>query len=268
LRVASIAATLACIALSLLTGVAAQADGSVDLSTTVTTLRSPANTYGPWVSTTLSVRLPPDRETGFEITNRRASDRLNPTTARFLEINNYHKFSRAISTYIAVAAGSAPPFPQSRFAAEVDVALSKHIGLALGGSTANDYVIGGLRQARLGLDYFFGDNYASIRYIPTWSALLGSSHAYSFALRAGVPGKTTETLRLGGGGENDASLINPLNPTLVGEVEIGASLSLQHWTRPERGYHIDVGYGSLNRSAGGQIYSALSLGGGFFFALH
>jgi len=268
LRIASIDAMLACIALSLVTGGTARADGTADLSTTVTTLRSPASTYGPWVTTTLSVRLPPDRETGFEITNRRASDRLNPTTARFLEIDNYHKFSRAISPYVGVAVGSAPPFPQSRFAAELDVALSKHIGLALGGSTANDYVIGSLRQAHLGVDYFFGDNYASIRYIPTWSALLGSSHAYSFAIRVGVPGKTTETLRLGGGGETDASLINPLNPTLVGEVEIGAGLSLQHWTGSNRGYHIDAGYEALNRSAGGQIYSALSLGGGFFFALH
>jgi len=245
----------------------ALADVSIDLSTTLTTLHSPADTYGPWVITSLSVRLPPSGETGFEFTNRRASDRLNPLTNRFLELNNYHRFTRRFSTYAAVGFGSGAPFPQIRIAAEADIAITKHLGIAVGGSTAQDYVIGGLHQARVGLDYFFGDNYASVRYIPTWSTLLGGSPAYSLAVGLGVPGKTTETLRLGAGSERDASLINPLNPSIVGEFEVGGGLSLKHWTAENRGYHVDLGYGKLNRAAGGTIYSALSVGGGFFFGL-
>ncbi|GAC1506909.1 MAG: hypothetical protein NVS1B14_12020 [Vulcanimicrobiaceae bacterium] len=76
-----------------------------------------------------------------------------------------------------------------------------------------------------------------------------------------------ETLRLGAGRDRDASLINPLNPSIVGEFEVGAGLSLKHWTAKNAGYHVDLGYGKLDRSAGGTIYSALSIGGGFFFGL-
>jgi hypothetical protein len=261
---------LAAVAVALIAaclGAQAHAGESVDLSTSITSVSSPGNIYGPWVTTDASVRLLPGAETGFEFTNRRASNLINPSTAWVLEVNNYHKFSRRLSTFAAVDAGSAAPYPRSRFAAEVDVSLTKHIGAALGGSTANDYVVGGLQQAHLGLDYFFGDNYASVRYIPTWSPRLGSSHAYSFAIRGGVPGKTTETLRLGAGGENDTSLINAVNPTLIGEYELGAGVSIKHWTGADRGYHVDLGYGQLNHAHGATIYSAVSVGGGLFFRL-
>lgn len=241
--------------------------GSADLSSTLFTLSSPSGAYGPWMLEDLYLRFAPSGQTGVQIEHRHAADRFNPNDETLVVLDTTHRFSPRLSSYAAVAAGSGAPYPQDRVTGELDLAAGRGIVLAAGGSFGTGYAIGSAQQLTLGLDYYFGDDYASLRYLPAWSRLLGSTQGYRLTVGLGHPGQTTETIRLGGGGENDASLVNPLNPTIVGEREYDAGLSIKHWTGAARGYHLDVSYGTLDRVGGGRIYSAEGVGLGVFFGL-
>lgn len=247
--------------------IARAANGSlVDLSTTVTWLDSANAAYGPWTVEDLSYRFPPDASSGIELTNRRAADRYHPNTERFAQIDKYVHVSRTVTVYGAAAFGSGAPFPQARYTAELDVATGKHLVLAAGGSAGTLYGIGPSRQLILGGDYYAGNGYASFRYRPTWSTALGNTQSYSLAVGFGRPQNVMNVVRIGGGGENDTSLVNPLNPAIVGEREFGVGYSFKKWTTPRTGYHLDAGYGTLSRNRGGQIYSQNTFGAGFFYA--
>lgn len=243
------------------------ANGSLlDVSTTTTWLDSANAAYGPWTVEDVSYRFAPDGSAGVEIANRRAADRYHPSTEQFVQIDKYARVSRTVTIYGAAAFGSAAPFPQSRYTAEADVAAGKHFVLAAGGSAGTLYGIGATRQLILGGDYYAGNGYASLRYRPSWSAALGNTQSYSLAVGFGRPQNVMNVVRVGGGGENDTSLVNPLNPTIVGERDFGLGYSFKKWTTARTGYHVDLGYGTLSRTRGGQIYSQNTFGAGLFYA--
>ncbi|MFN2450065.1 MAG: YaiO family outer membrane beta-barrel protein [Candidatus Baltobacteraceae bacterium] len=243
------------------------AAGSVDISTSASSLSSPSNVYGPWTFEDLDVQLPPDGEVGVHFENRRSADRFNSSTRQLLGLDASRAFSKAITLYAAASFGSGAPYARDRFTLETDVKVGRHWVPFIGGSLGSGYGIGATQQLDAGAFYYFGDDYASFRYMPSWSKLLGAAQGYTFALALGHPGRTTETFRAGTGGESDVSLITPLNPTLIGEREYTTSLSVKHWTGTARGYHIDLLYGTLDRTNAARIYSRISVGAGFFFAL-
>src|SRR5579884_2365913 len=79
----------------------ADAGGSIDLSSSLSTLSSPSNAYGPWVYENLDIQLPPSGRTGIHFENRRASDRFNPTTEQLFVLDHYLRFTRSVSAYAA-----------------------------------------------------------------------------------------------------------------------------------------------------------------------
>lgn len=241
--------------------------GSIDASAVYTSLSSPTNAYGPWINEDFVVRLPPDGSTGIELASRHAADRFNPNTERSLLVDNYHRWSHSFTTYASAQVGSAAPFPQDRFALEGDANVSRRVVAVAGYAIGNQYSFGRMQQLTLGSDLYFGDDYLSLRYRPTWSAGLGTTQSYNAALALGHPGRSVHTLRIGGGGENDASLINPLNPTLIGERTFDLGYGYKHWIDAGSGFHLDTGYGTLDRVGGGRIYSHLDFGAGYFFAI-
>lgn len=243
------------------------ANGSlIDVSATTTFLSSSNSAYGPWIAEDLIYRFPPSGSTGIEIANRHAADRFHPNTAQFVQIDKYARIAPGLTAYGSAAYGTAAPFPQSRYTAELDVSATKHLVLAAGGSAGTLYGVGSTRGLVVGADYYAGNGYASFRYRPVWSASLGSTQSYSLAVGFGRPQNVMNVLRIGGGGENDTSLLNPLNPTIVGEREFGVGYSLKKWTTPSTGYHVDLGYGTLSRNNAGRIYSQNTLGIGLFYA--
>jgi len=137
--------------------------------------------------------------------------------------------------------------------------------LAAGATTGTLYGLGSTQQLIAGVDYYSGNGYASFRYRPTWSKALGNTQGYSLAIAFGRPEMLMNTVRFAAGGENDTSLVNPLNPTIVGEREFSIGYSLRRWTTQRTGYHIDVSLGTLDRTRGGQLYAQTTFGGGFFF---
>lgn len=241
--------------------------GTVDASVVYSSHDSATNAYGPWFTEDLVVRLPPDGGTGIEFATRHAADRFNPNTEQSVQIDNYHRWNRAFTSYASAQFGSAAPYAQDRFALEGDVGAGRHLVAVAGYALGNQYTFGHMQQLTLGTDYYFGDDYVALRYRPTWSAGLGTTQTYSAALALGHPGRSVHTFRIGGGGENDASLINPLNPTLIGERTFDVGYSYKHWVSPGGGFHLDTGYGTLDRSSGGRIYSHVDFGVGYFFAL-
>lgn len=245
----------------------ADSAGSADISTSFSAFSSPSNAYGPWVSENLDLQLPPDRRTGIHIENRRASDLYNPNTEFSVSLDRYQPLTRTVAFYASAGFGSGAPFPQDRFYAELDAKAAKSIVLFAGGALGSGYGIGATQQLTAGAYYYFGDDYISVRYAPAWSRTLGNVRGYQAALALGHPGRTTETFRLGSGGENDISLISPINPTIIGEREFGAGASIKHWTSTTSGYHLDLSYGMLGRTGGSRIYSRTSVGVGWFFAL-
>ena len=88
-----------------------------------------------------------------------------------------------------------------------------------------------------------------------------------FTLALGHPQRTVTTLRIGSAGENDVSLITPVNPTIVGEREFGTSVSVKHWVTPVSGFHIDLDYGALDRTNDSRIYTRRGIGLGLFFGV-
>lgn len=245
----------------------AAAAGTVDISTSASAISSASNAYGPWIFEDVDVQLPPTGDIGVHFENRRASDRFNPSTHQLLGLDAYHSLSRATSVYAAAAFGSGAPYARDRFTLEADVRAGRGWVAFAGGSLGSGYGIGAMQQLYAGAYYYFGDDYASFRYAPSWSSVLGAARGYAFTLALGHPGRTTETLRAGTGGEQDISLITPLNPTIIGEREFGTSISVKHWTGKSSGYHVDLRYGTLDRAQGARIYSRTSLGAGVFFAL-
>lgn len=262
-----LASCLIAISLAMTAAAAFAADsGTVDASLVYSSHSSATNAYGPWFTEDLSVRFPPDSGTGIELTSRHASDRFNPNTEQFVQLDNYHRWTKGFTTYASAGFGSAAPFPQDRFAVEGDIAVTHGVVAVAGYSLGNQYTFGRVQQATVGADYYFGDDYLSLRYRPSWSAGLGNTQGYSGALGLGHPGRSMHTIRVGGGGENDASLINPLNPTLIGERTFDVGYSYKHWTSPGSGFHLDTGYGTLDRRSGGRIYAHTDVGAGVFFA--
>lgn len=172
---------------------------------------------------------------------------------------------RRASGYASATFGSAAPFPQQRYAVEIEVPAAKRWVLAAGGTTGTLYGLGSTQQLVVGADYYAGNGYASFRYRPSWSKTLGNAGGYSLAVGFGRPQLLMHTVRLASGGENDTSLVNPLNPTIVGEREFSAGYTLRRWISQRTGYHIDISHGTLERTRGGQIYSETTLGFGFFF---
>lgn len=243
------------------------AAGSVDLSASASSLSSSSDAYGPWIVEGIDVQLPPSGNVGVHFENRRASDRYNPSTRQLFEVDAYRALSRSTSLYAAASFGSGAPYARDRFTLEANVKVARGWVAFAGGSLGSGYGIGSMQQLYAGVYYYFGDDYASFRYAPAWSSVLGAARGYAFALELGHPGRTTETLRAGTGGENDISLITPFNPTISGEREFGTSLSVKHWTGAARGYHVDLLYGTLDRTQGSRVYSRTSLGAGVFFAL-
>lgn len=241
--------------------------GSVQASVSVDSLSSPANAYGPWVYSDLDVQLPPDALTGIHLENRRASDRFHPNTAESASIDRYQRISRTGTLYGSASFGSAAPYPEDRVALEYDAGVGHGVVLFAGGSLANQYGLGGTQQLALGAYYYFGDSYASFRYAPAWSRALGSTQGYLFTLALGHPKRTVTTFRLGSAGENDVSLITPVNPTIVGEREFGASVSMKRWVTAASGFHIDLDYGTLDRTNGPRIYTRRGIGIGWFFGM-
>lgn len=251
---------------ALLHPVPAAAAGSADISSSVSALTSPGNAYGPWVYENLDVQMPASGRLGFHFENRRASDRYHPHTAQLLGVDAYVPLSHAWTIYTAAWAGTAAPYPQDRLTLEADAKMGRFVPFA-GGSLGTGYGIGATRQLYAGVYYYFGDDYASFRYAPSWSPVLGSTSGYLFSLALGDPGKTTEIVRAGTAGEHDISLVSPVNPTIVGEREFDTSVTLKHWSNATSGYHLDVLYGTLSRARGGRIYSQTGIGAGVFFAL-
>lgn len=247
--------------------VQALAAGTVDVSASVSAFSSPSNAYGPWVYENVDAQLPPSGLTGLHFENRRASDRFNPNTEHAFTVDQYVRISPKTTAYASAQFGSAAPYVRDRFTAEIDQAAGHGLAFFAGASTGSGYGVGSLQQLYGGAYYYFGDDYVSVRYTPAWSSVLGSTQGYQLSLALGHPQKTTETLRIGTGGEYDVSLITPVNPSLIGEHEFGASFSVKHWITPANGYHVDLQYGSLNRTSGSHIYTRVGLGAGFFFAL-
>lgn len=252
-------------ACSLSTGVAYADGGLVDVSVSQSTFDSSSNAYGPWIVEDFVYRFPPDSSAGIDITNRHASDRFNPNTERSITADKYFRFGPRASGYASASFGSAAPFAQQRYAAELDIATTKRLVLAAGGAFGTLYGLGSMRQVMLGADYYAGNAYASFRYRPTWSTTLGNTQGYSLAFAFGQPKNVMNTFRIGAGGENDTSLINPLNPTIVDEREFSIGYSLRKWTTPRTGYHLDISHGTLSRTGGAQLYSQTTLGAGIFF---
>lgn len=245
----------------------AVAAGSVDVSASVATFASPSNAYGPWVYEDIDVQLPPSAQTGIHFENRRASDLFNPNTEQSLTVDQYLHVTRGITGYASAQFGSGAPYVRDRFTAELDAKAGRPFVIFMGGSLGSGYGVGSLQQLYGGVYYYRGDGYVSFRYSPAWSSVLGSTQGYLLTVALGHPQRTTETFRIGTGGEYDVSLITPVNPTLIGEREFNAGLSVKHWVNPASGYHIDLQYGSLNRTNGPHIYARTGLGAGFFFAL-
>lgn len=52
----------------------------------------------------------------------------------------------------------------------------------------------------------------------------------------------------------------------MGERDFGVGYSFKKWTTSRTGYHVDLGYGTLSRTRGGQIYSRNTVGAGLFYA--
>lgn len=249
------------------TPAAAAQGGSVDVSASVSSLSSPSNAYGPWMYERLDVQLPPTGGTGLHFENRRAADRFNPTTEREFSIDRTQQLGRGLTGYAAAQFGSGAPYVRDRFVGELDATVGRGVVLFTGGSLGSGYGVGSLSQLYAGAYYYFGDDYLSFRYTPTWSPVLGSMRGYQAALSLGHPQRTTEIFRIGTGGEYDVSLISPVNPTLVGERELGASVTVKHWLTAERGFHVDLEYGRLDRTGGRNIYTRTGLGAGFFWKL-
>lgn len=241
--------------------------GSVQASVSVESLTSPANAYGPWIYEDVDVQLPPDALTGIHLENRHASDRFNPNTEQYVTLDRYQHVSRASTLYASASFGSGAPYSRDRFALEYDVGVGHGVVFFAGGALGNQYGLGAAQQLSLGAYYYFGDSYASFRYAPAWSRTLGSTQGYSFTLALGHPQRTVTTFRIGSAGENDVSLITPVNPTIVGEREFGAGISVKHWITPASGFHIDLDYGALDRTNGSRIYTRRGIGLGFFFGV-
>ncbi len=268
-RPRSLSTVTAAICITLFSSPAARADngGSVDFAILNSTFSSPADAYGPWLAEDLNVRFGPDGTTGIEVVNRHAGDRFNRNTEQFYQLDNYHTWSKRFTTYAAAAYGSGAPYFQDRFTAEGDLGVAKGFVLVGGASVGQQYVLGSAQQAVLGADYYFGDDYASFRYRPTWSSVLGNTQGYSAAVSLGHDGRSTHTIRIGGGGENDASVINVINPTIIGERTFDVGYSYKHWIDPQRGFHVDLDQGALDRRDGGEIYHHTDVGIGYFFGL-
>lgn len=246
---------------------AALAGGTVDISGAAYGLSSPSGAYGPWVYENIDVTLPPSGTTGLHFENRRASDKFNPNTQSQFGVDTYQKLSPALTLYAGAFAGSGAPYFRDRFTAEADVNAGHGFVPFAGGSLGSGYGVGTIRQLTAGTYYYFGDNYASFRYTPVWSQLLGETQGYSVTLALGHPGRTMHTFRAGVGGENDVSLINPQNPSLTGEREFAASFDVKHWISKDSGFHAGVEYGALSKAGGSQIYSRFGGRVGWFFAL-
>lgn len=245
----------------------ALAAGSIDTSASVSAFSSPSNAYGPWVYVNVDAQLPPSGLTGLHFENRRASDRFNPNTEHAFTVDQYLRISPRTTAYASAQFGSGAPYARDRFTAEIDRAAGHGLVVFTGGSLGSGYGVGSLQQLYGGAYYYFGDDYVSVRYSPSWSSALGSTQGYQLSVALGHPRKTTETFRVGTGGEYDVSLVTPVNPTLIGEREFNSSVSVKHWITAANGYHVDLQYGSLNRTSGSHIYSRVGLGAGFFFAL-
>lgn len=228
---------------------------------------SASSAYGPWVYENLDVQLPPGGNTGLHFENRRASDLYNPNTEHAFTVDRYVRVTHGLTGYAAAQFGSGAPYVRDRFTGELDMNAGHGLVAFAGGSLGSGYSVGTLQQLYGGAYYYFGDQYVSVRYAPSWSSVLGSAQGYSFTLALGHPQRTTETFRIGTGGEYDVSLINPVNPTLIGEREFDTSLSVKHWVSGSSGYHVDLLYGSLGRTSGSRIYTRTGIGGGVFFAL-
>lgn len=247
--------------------VPAAAAGSVDLTTSLSTFASPSQAYGPWVYEDLDVQLPPSARTGIHLENRHASDRFNPNSEHSLSVDQYLVLRPGLTGYASAQFGSGAPYVRDRFTGELDAKAGRGFVIFTGGSLGSGYGVGSLQQIYGGAYYYFGDDYVSFRYSPAWSSVLGSTQGYQLTAALGHPQRTTETFRIGTGGEYDVSLITPVNPTLVGERERTAGFTLKHWVNPGSGYHIDLEYGSLDRTRGPHIYTRASFGAGFFFTL-
>lgn len=263
----SFRAALAALLIALSMPAWGRAAGSIDVSASASGLSSPGGAYGPWFYERLDVQLPPAGATGLHFENRRASDRFNPNTEHEFSIDRSVRLGRGLTGYAAAQFGSGAPYVRDRFAGELDATVGRGLVLFTGGSLGSGYGVGSLSQLSAGAYYYFGDDYLSFRYTPVWSSVLGSMRGYQAALSLGHPQGTTETLRVGTGGEYDVSLISPVNPTLVGERELGASLSVKHWLSAERGFHVDLEYGRLDRTGGRNVYTRTGLGAGFFWSL-
>lgn len=255
------------IVLLLETGAPAIAGGTIDASTTLDTLSSASGAYGPWVYEDLDVTLPPQGTTGIHFENRRASDKFNPTTHSFFGLDTYQRFSHSFTLYAGMFSGTGAPYPRFRFNAEAQIAAGAGFVPFAGGSVGSGYGIGATHSLTVGTYYYFGDNYAVVRYTPSWSQALGQVQGYSAALALGHPGKTVHTFRIGSGGENDISLISPVNPTIIGERDFSASYSVKQWLAKTSGVHAGITYSTLTRTGGARIYSGLGFTLGAFLGI-
>lgn len=246
---------------------AALAGGTVDISGAAYGLSSPSGAYGPWVYENIDVTLPPSGTTGLHFENRHASDKFHPTTESQFGIDTYKKISSALTLYAGAFAGTGAPYFRDRFTAEADVNVGRGFVPFVGGSLGSGYGVGPIGQITAGTYYYFGDDYFAVRYTPTWSKLLGQTQGYSATLALGHPGRTVHTFRIGVGGENDVSLINPDNPSIIGEREFAMGFDVKHWTTKTGGFHAGIEYGALSHAGGAQIYSRIGGRVGVFFEL-
>lgn len=244
--------------------VLAQDDGTLDLSTTVTGLPSTAGIYGPVSEQRLVVRLPPGHNFGIELANRTTKDRFRPAHAEYAAVDGRVDWSKHFSTTVLASVASGPPYPARRIAVQADALVHRGTVLSVGGELNSQFGIGIVRTARFGGTYYRGDGYASFMYSSSWSSVLGHMRGYLGSVAFGHPGQTTETLYAGTGSESDVNLQTPANPSLLGERETGASVSVKHWLSHGSGFHAGVGLGTLNRADGSVIYARREVTLGFF----
>lgn len=248
---------------------AARADqkGSLDVSSSLSTFSSPNTSYGPWLIDDVNLRLPPGGDVGFEFSSRSARDSFNPNTQHYGAIDDYYHWSKDFTSYALFGVGSGPPYASTRGYVEGDLSLSRRFVAELGAGDAATTGLGATRSIHLGSTYYKGDAFISFAYTPAWSQLIGYTQSYLLTVAFGHPGRTTETIYLGTGSESDVSLQNITNPSIVGERETGATLTIRHWVTSHAGYHVGYEYGVLTRGGGGIIYRRNTIDLGLFTAI-
>ncbi|HVA27806.1 MAG TPA: hypothetical protein VNF68_06480, partial [Candidatus Baltobacteraceae bacterium] len=180
-------------AVLLTTEARADPTGSVDFGTSLSAFSAASGSYGPWVVEDLNVRMPPGGDLGFELVNRNSSDPFNPNRQTYEGIDDFHTWSKLLTTYALVSFGSGPPFASARAYLEGDLTVRKGLQLTLGAGDSGTVGLGATRYARVGATLYKGDGYVAVVYTPGWSQLIGYTQGYTLSVAFGHPGKTTET---------------------------------------------------------------------------